>query len=325
MSQDKKTADLGAGARWIDVYNQLDRSGVSASGARVPPVGVGGFTLGGGLSYFLSSTGFGADNVVEYEIATADGKVLIVTQQSHPELFIALKGAGAPFCVVTRFRYKTVDVSKGVWGGTLTTGNQTIPEILDQVPGMAKRDKDVHFVPVSFIDKTNGTLVNMGVTIVFNKHPSKPVVFDPVYTAAKKDLWAEDAYGPRTVGNITAAFDVISNASTAFTSFTWTVKNPTKQSMRGMEKLYRDKWMPLVDSGEISGLSAISFYMPLGQKMGRKRNVMGLKEGNDYLVCGMGASWFDRKDDAKIERFLKETEKELVKYLEGLGQHDKYR
>jgi hypothetical protein len=325
VSHDKKTADLGAGARWIDVYNQLDRSGVSVSGGRAPPVGVGGFTLGGGLSFFLSSTGFGSDNVVEYEVATADGKVLIVTQKSHPELFIALKGAGAPFCVVTRFRYKTVDVSKGVWGGGLMSGNQTIPEILDQVPGMAKRDKDVHFVPISLIIKTNGTLINMGATLVFNKHPSKPAVFDPVYTAAKKELWRDDAYGPRTVGNITASFDFLSNASTATSGFTWTVKTPTKQSMRGMEKLYRDKWMPLVDSGEISGLSATSLYIPLGQEMGRKRNVMGLKEGNEYLVCWLGATWFDRKDDAKIERLFKETEKEMVKYLEGLGQHDKYR
>ncbi|KAI5811898.1 hypothetical protein BZA77DRAFT_326028 [Pyronema omphalodes] len=325
LSPDKQTADIGAGARWIDVYNQLDRSGVSVSGGRAPPVGVGGFSLGGGLSFFLSSTGFAADNVIEYEVATADGKVFTVTQKSHPDLFIALKGSGAPFCVVTRFRYNTVDVSKGVWGGALISGNRTIPEILDQVPGIAKRDRDVHFVPISVLSKTNGSLINMGVTLVFNKHPNKPAVFDPVYTAARKELWRDDATGPRTVGNITGAFGFGSNTSTSTGGFTWTVKAPTKQSMRGMEKLFQDKWRPIIDSEKIRELSVTSLYIPLGPEMGRKKDVMGLKAGNEYLICWIGATWGDSKDDAKVDGLFKETEKEMVKYLEGLGQHDKYR
>ena len=43
-----KTAVIGAGARWSDVYAAVDGTGLNIVGGRNPAVGVAGFTLGGG-------------------------------------------------------------------------------------------------------------------------------------------------------------------------------------------------------------------------------------------------------------------------------------
>lgn len=49
VSDDKKIASVGPGARWINVYEALDPYGVSVIGGRIPGVGVGGLILGGNL------------------------------------------------------------------------------------------------------------------------------------------------------------------------------------------------------------------------------------------------------------------------------------
>ena len=71
VSQDKSTADIGLGLRWLDVYKGLEPHGVAVAGGRVPPVGVSGLLLGGGLSFQNSEHGFGCTGVVNYEVVIA--------------------------------------------------------------------------------------------------------------------------------------------------------------------------------------------------------------------------------------------------------------
>lgn len=47
LAQDKATVDVGPGARWQAVFDALDNTGVSVSGARNGLPGVGGSLLGG--------------------------------------------------------------------------------------------------------------------------------------------------------------------------------------------------------------------------------------------------------------------------------------
>lgn len=55
LSDDKRTVQAGAGARWNDVYAPLTANGLTAVGAREGFVGVGGLILGGKIILFSVS------------------------------------------------------------------------------------------------------------------------------------------------------------------------------------------------------------------------------------------------------------------------------
>lgn len=60
-----------------------------------PTVGVaGGFTQGGGHSQLSGVYGLGADNVLEWEVVTAEGIHLVATPTKNSDLYWALSGGG---------------------------------------------------------------------------------------------------------------------------------------------------------------------------------------------------------------------------------------
>ena len=72
LSADKSQVSLGPGNRWLDVYTKLERHGLSVVGGRIEDIGVGGLTLGGGISYFSARYGFASDNVLAFQVCLVD-------------------------------------------------------------------------------------------------------------------------------------------------------------------------------------------------------------------------------------------------------------
>jgi FAD/FMN-containing dehydrogenase len=79
-------------------------------------VGIGGITLGGGIGYLVRKHGLTIDDLLAAELVTADGRLLHVDDQTHPELFWAIRGGGGNFGVATRFQYRLHPVSTIVGG-----------------------------------------------------------------------------------------------------------------------------------------------------------------------------------------------------------------
>jgi hypothetical protein len=79
-------------------------------------VGIGGLTLGGGIGYLVRKHGPTIDSLLAAEVVTADGQVLQVDADNHPELFWAIRGGGGNFGVATRFKYRLHPVSTIVGG-----------------------------------------------------------------------------------------------------------------------------------------------------------------------------------------------------------------
>jgi FAD/FMN-containing dehydrogenase len=57
-------------------------------------VGIGGLTLAGGTGYLVRKHGLTIDDLLAAELVTADGRLLHVNAEHHPELFWALRGGG---------------------------------------------------------------------------------------------------------------------------------------------------------------------------------------------------------------------------------------
>ena len=79
-------------------------------------VGIGGITLGGGVGYLVRKHGLTIDNLLAAEVVTADGQILQVDENNHPDLFWAIRGGGGNFGVVTRFKFRLHEVPSIVGG-----------------------------------------------------------------------------------------------------------------------------------------------------------------------------------------------------------------
>ena len=79
-------------------------------------VGIGGITLGGGVGYLVRKHGLTIDDLISAEIVTADGQLLRVDAETHPDLFWAIRGGGGNFGVATRFQYQLHEVDTIVGG-----------------------------------------------------------------------------------------------------------------------------------------------------------------------------------------------------------------
>ncbi|EED23504.1 FAD binding domain protein [Talaromyces stipitatus ATCC 10500] len=104
---DGSTVTVGTGSKWIDVYKTLDEKGLIVMGGRNAPVGVGGLTLQGGISFYSPKYGFVCSNCVSYEAVLADGKVVTASASENPDLWRVLKGGGNNFGIVTRFTLRS--------------------------------------------------------------------------------------------------------------------------------------------------------------------------------------------------------------------------
>ncbi|MET0827720.1 MAG: FAD-binding oxidoreductase [Acidimicrobiales bacterium] len=81
-------------------------------------VGVSGLTLGGGVGYLVRKHGLTIDNLLAAELVTADGQILEIDDERHPDLFWAIRGGGGNFGVATRLKFRLHPLD-GIVGGML--------------------------------------------------------------------------------------------------------------------------------------------------------------------------------------------------------------
>ena len=98
-------------------------------------VGIGGITLGGGVGFLVRKHGLTIDSLLAAEVVTADGRVLEVDDQHHPELFWAIRGGGGNFGVATRLRFRLHELPSIVGGMLLLPGS---PEVIEGLVAAAE-------------------------------------------------------------------------------------------------------------------------------------------------------------------------------------------
>ncbi|KAK5119741.1 hypothetical protein LTR85_007317 [Meristemomyces frigidus] len=141
LTEDNRAVWLGVGARWADVYAALEPSGLAVSGGRVADVGVGGYVLGGGFSWFANQYGWTCDSVLEFEVVTPDGQLLHVNAGHHKDLFWALKGSLGAFGVVTRIKVPAIR-NTAVYGGAMSYRQDQMPALCDALETLGRHAAD---------------------------------------------------------------------------------------------------------------------------------------------------------------------------------------
>ncbi|KAK7755091.1 hypothetical protein SLS62_002906 [Diatrype stigma] len=148
-----QVAQIQAGSRWRDVYEELTPYGVTVPGSRTSTVGVAGFVTGGGNTFYTGRRGFACDNVVNFEVVLASGEIVNANAEHYSDLFKALKGGSANFGIVTRFDMQA-------FGAPDLWGNQHIAAYVDWTDSIEKYPDGSAILFFSYLPTVKDIIIN---------------------------------------------------------------------------------------------------------------------------------------------------------------------
>ncbi|MET3963439.1 FAD/FMN-containing dehydrogenase [Marmoricola sp. OAE513] len=127
----RRVARVEAGASWEDVVTAAAVHGLTAMHGSAPDIGVVGYTLGGGLSWFARQHGLAVESVLAVELVLADGELVRADASQNTELFWALRGGVAGnFGLVTTVELELLNVPDA-FAGMLLFDVARAPEVLN--------------------------------------------------------------------------------------------------------------------------------------------------------------------------------------------------
>jgi FAD/FMN-containing dehydrogenase len=193
VDPDARIAHAGGGAQWNDIDAAAFAHGLAVPGGTFGDTGIGGLTLGGGLGWLMPIAGLTCDNLIEAEVVTADGSVVIAGPGGDPELLWALRGGGGNFGVVTRFTYRLTPIGP-MFGGVFRYQASAATAVLARVEEFIERYPTATMPTLTIHrDPEEGAIIGFPIGIVDGSDPG------PIMDLLRRDLpVVADEVGPRT-------------------------------------------------------------------------------------------------------------------------------
>ncbi|GFF79689.1 bifunctional solanapyrone synthase [Aspergillus udagawae] len=298
LSDDRSTVSVGVGASWGDVYAFLDPLGLSVAGGRAAQVGVGGLTIGGGISYFSPRYGWTCDTVTNFEVVLANGTVVQANEKENPDLLVALRGGAANFGIVTRVDFRVFEQGP-IWGGTAYYSLDTIDEQLRAFADLNSAEGYDEYASLitsfGFAKGKGAAVVN---SIVYTKAEERPAVFEPI-------LKIPSLFSTMRVRSMhemsleQGSFALNGKRQlSAVTTHASTVPMLNATYLRWSSSLAAIEDVP----GIVWSLS-LEPLPPAIYARASTTNSMGLSQASGSLVVTLlSATWDEEADDAKVEQ-----------------------
>jgi hypothetical protein len=212
---------LGAGVQGFEIMEAARDKGLVVVGGECPTVGIaGGYTQGGGHSAISTSFGLAADNVLSWEVVTANGQVVHANMEENSDLYWALNGGGgSTFGVVTSITVKahkdtvfggaslsffTTDNSQDIFYDAIESFHEELPAMVDAGTMVVHYFTTDFFMisPLNAYNKTESEVKAILAPFVA-KLDSKGINYTASYTEFNTYYEHYDKYfGPLPLGNI---------------------------------------------------------------------------------------------------------------------------
>jgi hypothetical protein len=309
-------ASIGPGNRWYDVYTELEPHNLAVVGGRASGVGVGGLTLGGGISHHTNLRGFACDNVAEYEVVTASGLIVTASAKQLPDLYWALRGGGNNFGIVTNFNLETFPQGP-MWGGNRRHTADAIPALrkafVNMVNNAGQDPNAAHWMIHASSSQAPGQKI-------VSSELEYPKQFSPAQPPAiLKEYLSIPAYQDNTANRTLAEITVMLNSSMPAGSRQTFWSAAFKLDSRIVNYIGDHFYETVAGKYPVASIAYQSLSKPALVQMARNGgNALGLKasEGPFFHVL-LAITWQDAALDATIykdaAKFISEITAEAKK------------
>ncbi|KAF3393067.1 putative FAD-linked oxidoreductase [Talaromyces pinophilus] len=315
----------GVGASWGTLYSLLDPLGLSVNGGRVAGVGVGGLSLGGGISFFSPRYGWTCDTVTNYQIVLANGSIVDANSQSNPDLFQALKGGNNNFGIATYIEFSTFPQGN-LWAASVSNDLSLADDVIAQFVNLnspTAYDEYASFVMSFGYTQAQDSMVitsDLDYTQVTQSVENPPAVYEawlalPNLTSTSQIInmsslsVADQSIQPDGARSLSLVTTLLSNTSVI--------------------KAASEAWQANVPS--ITNVPNISFALtfeplpPSFYSRGARTNSLGLANRNESLaIAVITANWFTSTDDTLVNTTMQSLLDNVNSAATELGGSDSY-
>lgn len=304
------SVSIAAGERWANVYDKVQQHGLGVTGSRSALGGIGGLALAGGLSIFSSREGFICDNVTNFEVVLASGKIINANASENADLWRALRGGGNNLGVVTRFDLRTFPQGP-FWGGAVLYFPPSFPGQVEALVSEINRSDATDETHLMLSIGYSASYMQLGGTLCMNSvyhtgaraagDDGAPAVLDPFVRVSPqveqlnsiRSLTLRDAAGEQAA----------QSADGVRCAYMNTTVKADAETLKAASEAYLAALEPLKGC---EGITCSLTLQPYSASLLRKSeelggNVLGLGAEDGPLVSILALTWWkDKADDEKI-------------------------
>ncbi|KAJ4291704.1 hypothetical protein N0V90_009599 [Kalmusia sp. IMI 367209] len=310
-NQDGPSLLVGVGATWGMVYAQLDNFNLSVAGARAANVGVGGLTIGGGISYFGPRYGWACDMVTNFEVVLYNGSIINANDDENPDLLWALRGGSGNLGIVTRVKLQAFEQEQ-IWGGVV---HHTSSSTNEQVAYLAEYSNPANYDEFSSLISTFAYSGAYGAAVIVNNMEyTKAVVNPPIFQPLLSITSLSSTMRITNMTDLSRETQRLQLPGSREASATITIE-PTAEAINATVQAWNAS-VPSIQ--EVPGIVWSIVLEPLPPAIYARHaetNALGLadRQGRGLMIVMLSMTWSDAEDDDKIETVAKT----LVANIEG--------
>ncbi|KAI0398835.1 putative oxidoreductase [Xylaria palmicola] len=329
LGADKSLVSVGPGATWDLIYGKLDPLGLSVAGGRVAGVGVGGLTLGGGISYFSPREGWTCNQAEAFQVVLADGSIVEANESQNADLWWGLRGGSNNFGIVTRIDFKTFEQGLLWYSMTFNPLTEVENQIRIYADLMAPQNYDEN---ASYLTGwAYAASLNLCVTLNQLIYTKPNGDTDPAYYKPVLDLPAiTTPISGTVVANMSAlaAKSATMQVPQASQYMTATVTfEPTEAMIREAYAAFNAS-LPLIQN--VTGISWALNMEPLPPQIytrgGADTNALGLtnENGRSLVVCLISPAWSNGAQNDQVYAAARSLMDDISARAKKLGVYDPY-
>ncbi|KAI0179553.1 hypothetical protein GGR52DRAFT_536603 [Hypoxylon sp. FL1284] len=268
--------------------------------------------------------GWAANSIVEATVVLANASIVTVSNTSNPDLFLALRGGGNNFGIVTSYLLQAYPQGD-IWGGNLEfdATPENTAALLTAVRNFTENYSDGKAGIIVTAERTLSTLVDIWIIFLYYNGPEPPQgVFDsflaigPTINSCKTQRYADLLSGNN--------WSVLKGS--VYTIGTETIPLPSKEDGPEIMQAIYDHWVNVSDTVKlVPGVIASIAFQPMPKRIAQLAaskggDMLDLDDDIDRLVIELDYSFLSNSDYDKIDLTMRATYDGFASLVKGYQQ-----